>query len=156
MRIRIEKSKRRLTLWQGRRCLYHCAVQLGRSPVGAKRREGDGRTPEGAYRVCARNPQSKFFRALGLSYPGVADAKGAFRAGQIDRATLRRIEAAHRRGSRPPWDTPLGGWIMLHGQPDDGRSCAGDWTAGCVAVSNADMEWLFAHVRAGMRVVILP
>lgn len=156
MRIRIDKARRRLSLWQGRKCLYHCPVQLGRCPVGPKSREGDGRTPEGAYRVCSRNPQSKFYRALGLSYPGEIDARAAFRAGQIDQGTLHAIEAAARRRARPPWDTPLGGWIMIHGQPSDGRPVAGDWTAGCVAVSDADMAWLFAHVARGTRVIIRP
>lgn len=154
MRIRIDKSARRLSVWQGRRCLFRCRVQLGFHPQGAKCCEGDGRTPEGRYSVCSQNPQSRFFRSLGISYPNEADAQTALRAGTIDRETARRISSAQRRGLRPPWDSPLGGWIMIHGQPSDGRAATGDWTAGCVAVSDADMEWLFGHVRRGTRVVI--
>ena len=154
MRIRIDKARRRLSLWQGRKCLYHCPVQLGRCPVGPKSREGDGRMPEGAYRICSRNPQSRFFRALGLSYPGEIDARAAFRAGQIDQGTLHAIEAAARRRARPPWDTPLGGWIMIHGQPSDGRPVAGDWTAGCIALSDQDAEKLYELVPLGTRVAI--
>ena len=154
MRIVIDKAKRQLVLRQGRSVLYRCPVRLGSAPVGHKRCEGDGRTPEGRYFVCSRNPRSKFHLALGLSYPNRRDAETALRQGRIDRLTCRSILRAERKRIRPPWDTPLGGWIMIHGESPEGKT--GDWTAGCVAVSNSDMEVLFRWGYAGLRVVIRP
>ena len=152
MRITIDKARRRLVLRHGRRELYRCSVQLGSAPVGYKRREGDGRTPEGMYYVCSRNPKSIYHLALGLSYPNEKDALAALREEPIDREIYRRIAGAQQRKARPLWDTPLGGWIMIHGEAADGRS--GDWTAGCIAVKNDDMERLFRYGMIGLRVVI--
>lgn len=156
MRITVDKARRRLVLRQGRRELYRCRCHLGPLPTGAKNREGDGRTPEGMYYVCSRNPQSKYHRALGISYPNSADAARARRSGLIDGETYESICRAERRRMRPAWDTPMGGWIMIHGEPHDGRDPDGDWTAGCIAVSDRDMDALFAMCALGVRVVIRP
>lgn len=156
MRITVDKAKRRLVLRQGRRELLHCRCALGSAPVGHKQREGDGRTPEGRYFICSGNPKSKFYRSLGISYPNARDARAALAEGRIDADTCRRIEYAQRMGMRPDWDTPLGGWIMIHGTADDGRDLSGDWTAGCIAVSNADMDLLFRCRFGGAQVVIRP
>lgn len=154
MRITVEKGKRRLTLRQGRHVLHCCPCRLGFAPEGRKRSEGDGRTPEGRYFVCSANPQSKFYRALGISYPNAADARTALAVGRIDGEACRGIERAQRMRRRPAWDTPLGGWIMIHGEPSDGRDASGDWTAGCVAVSNGDMDVLF-RCRGGRVAVVI-
>lgn len=151
VRIVIDKARRRLVLRQGRRELYRCRIQLGVVPVGAKQREGDGKTPEGRYSVCSRNPQSKYYRALGVSYPNERDA---CQARDLDAELRREIISAARKGQRPRWDTPLGGWIMIHGQPGDGRVVSEDWTAGCIAVQNADMDALWRWGYVGLRVLI--
>lgn len=156
MRIIVYKARRVLVLRQGRRELLRCACRLGSAPVGHKRREGDGRTPEGVYRVCSRNPKSKYHLALGISYPNARDAREALREGRIDAATCRAICSAQRKKQRPAWDTPLGGWIMIHGEPGDGRDPDSDWTAGCIALHNADMDVLYRYGFAGLRVVIRP
>ena len=154
MRMVVEKARRRLTLRQGRRVLYRCRVWLGSEPRGPKRCEGDGRTPEGIYEICSRNPQSKYCLALGISYPNAADARLGLREGRISEAQYRAICRAQRARRRPPWDTPLGGWIMLHGESGDGR--VGDWTAGCIAVTNGDVQALYRWGFIGLRVVIRP
>lgn len=155
MRITVYKAMRRLALTDGDGvCVWECDVCLGSSPVGAKEIEGDGKTPEGAYRIATKNPKSRFHISMGLSYPNAADARAAFAMGRIDPETLADIETAERDGKRPPWDTPLGGFIMLHGEHPDGRR--GDWTAGCVAMRNADIERLYALVDIGVEVTILP
>lgn len=147
----IEKSKRRLTLKNGNQTLHICRVGLGRQPVGHKLREGDGRTPEGAYTVCLIKEQGKYGRSLGLSYPNRRDAELALHENRIDTATheaiLRRLEA----GERPPWGTPLGGEIYIH----EGGS-ATDWTQGCIALDEGDMDILFAHREQIAGVEILP
>ena len=153
--IRVYKQKRLLEAWDGDRLLLSCRVSLGfGAGEGRKRREGDGRTPEGSYFVCTKNAASRFHRALGVSYPNARDAREALARGEIDANTCRRIAFAAENGLRPDWQTPLGGFIMLHGEHPDGR--AGDWTAGCVALKNADMEALFALARIGDAVEISP
>jgi len=126
-------------------------IALGTNPVDAKRTEGDGCTPEGAYCVCTKNERSRYHLFLGLSYPNAADAARGRRAGLIPRAQHRAITEAITSGRRPPWKTRLGGEIGLHG-----AGSGTDWTAGCVALSNADIEELFLLLDLGDQVVIEP
>ena len=139
MRILILKAQRLLVLADGAAERLRATVALGRNPIGPKRREGDGRTPEGVYRICLIREQGKYGRSLGLNYPNAEDARRAFTEGLIDQATLTAVERAQAEGRRPPWGSPLGGEIYLH----EGGT-AGDWTEGCVALREADMEALFS------------
>ena len=145
-RIEIHKQER-ILLWREK--TYRIA--LGESPLGHKMREGDGKTPEGEYFVCTKNDKSKFHLSLGLSYPNASDAQAAFAAGRISKAECDAVCAAQKTGKRPPWDTALGGFIMIHGGGTDS-----DWTKGCIALSDADMDVLFAEVPLGTAVRILP
>ncbi len=151
MFIRIEKARRTLCVWNGCQKVFSCRVGLGRAPEGPKRREGDGRTPEGVYRVCLVKEAGKYGRSLGLSYPGAQDAQLAHARGDIDSATLANILAAHAQNKRPPWGSPLGGEIYLH----EGGSQA-DWTQGCIALDEADMDILFPLRDRIERVEIVP
>ena len=153
--IRVFKHRRVLEAFDGERRVLSCRVSLGfGADAGPKRREGDGRTPEGAYFVCTKNAASRFHLSLGISYPNARDAQEAFARGEIDEATRERLVRAAKDGLRPDWQTPLGGFIMLHGEHPEGR--AGDWTAGCVALDNANMEVLFSLARLGDGVEIYP
>ena len=154
MVIVVVKNERLLRLLDGEREVFRCHIALGSDPVGPKRAEGDGRTPEGRYRVCTRNPQSKYHLTLGVSYPSEQDAALALREQRITQDEYESIARADCDGMRPPWDTPLGGFIMIHGEHPDGRS--GDWTAGCVAVTNADIETLWRLCPLGTEIDILP
>ena len=138
MRILIEKHLRRLIIYEQNQILFHCTIALGRCPEGAKTAEGDGRTPEGMYRICLVKEQGKYGRSLGLSYPGEQDALSAFSEGRIDRRTLDNILLAHQENRRPPWGSPLGGEIYLH---EGGTES--DWTQGCIALNAEDMDVLF-------------
>lgn len=151
MKILIEKAARRLTLTENGETLLVCRVALGKSPSGHKLREGDGKTPEGDYYVCTRNEQSKYHLALGLSYPNPADADAALHRAEITPGQHAAILSAHKRGKRPPWDTPLGGFIMIHGGGSET-----DWTAGCIALENDDIERLFALCPMNAPVRIVP
>lgn len=151
MRIVVEKAKRALTLWDGDTVRLHCRIALGREPLGHKAREGDGRTPEGKYRICLIKAQGRYGRSLGLSYPSVVDARRAFAAGVISGEAFQCILAAHAQALRPPWGTPLGGEIYLH----EGGA-ASDWTAGCIALEPEDMDALFPCRQAIDEVIILP
>ena len=140
MLVTVEKHRRLLTLWDGDLPVFTAAIALGRAPEGPKLAHGDGRTPEGRYRVCLVKEQGRYGLSLGLSYPNAADAQTAFAQGRIDHATLTAVLAAEASGARPPWGSPLGGEIYLHEGPTDR-----DWTQGCIALAPADMAVFWAH-----------
>lgn len=135
-RVVVHKADRRLELYQGDRLLRSYRISLGREPQGPKRREGDLRTPEGSYLIDYRNPQSAFHRALHISYP-----------------RRDQVAAARSRG------VPPGGLIMIHGLPNGagfiGRlHLLSDWTLGCIAVTNDEIEEIWRVVPDGTRIHI--
>ena len=135
-RILVEKSARRMTVWQKDGPPRTFRIALGFSPDGDKSREGDGRTPEGVFRIDRLNRQSKYHLSLGIDYP-----------------QKHHREAARRAVHRP------GGDIMIHGQPTQIPECynvKGDWTAGCIAVTNPEIEEIFAQAAIGIEVEIRP
>lgn len=150
-RVIIHKARRVLELWVGGTLLAALPVALGRQPLEHKQQEGDGRTPEGQYHACVRNENSKYHLAIGLDYPNRQDAELGLAEGIISRGQFESIAAALDEGNRPPWDTALGGEIMIHG---GGTRC--DWTAGCIALDDASMDYLWEHITIGTEVSILP
>lgn len=151
MKILIEKSNRRLIWVRADGSSLAFPIVLGKCPEGHKLREGDLHTPEGEYYVCTRNEKSKYHLALGLSYPNPSDADAALSRGEITLEQHSAILSAHENGKRPPWDTPLGGFIMIHGGGTES-----DWTAGCIAMKNEDIELLFSLCPIGTPVKIVP
>ena len=149
--IVIRESDRVLELYDGGRLIRSFAIVLGFSPDLDKEREGDGRTPEGDYRIEVKNPESAFHLSLGLSYPGPKDAEKGLAAGLITESERDEIVAAAENGTMPPQKTALGGEIYIHG-----GGCAGDWTRGCVALANDEMTELFNLVSIGTTVNIEP
>lgn len=145
------KKARRLCYYEYGKQLRACRVALGQAPVGGKEREGDGKTPEGEFYICMKNSASKFHLSLGLSYPSPVDAERGLREGLITREQHDAILAAAREKLRPPWDTPLGGEVCLHGM-----GATRDWTQGCVALDNGEIEFLFARVALGDPVFVQP
>ncbi|MEO8245397.1 MAG: L,D-transpeptidase family protein [bacterium] len=135
-RIVVEKAARRLVTYDGPTALGSYAVALGANPVGDKQRQGDGRTPEGTFTINRKNAGSAFTLSLGLDYPQQSD-----------------IIRANAGGFDP------GGDIMIHGQPNghaDSLIGSGDWTAGCIAVSNPAIRAIFAAAEVGTVVEIRP
>lgn len=151
LRILVHKGSRTLALYTGDRLLKSYPVALGKHPSGPKRKEGDGRTPEGEYYVSVKNPDSRFYLSLGLSYPNRLDAENAFLDGRITREEFRRISRAIDHGTSPPWNTVLGGAIFIHG-----FGAHRDWTEGCIALWDGDIRELFALVDVGTPVIITP
>ena len=135
-RLEIDKGARRLTVFAGGRAVKSYPVSLGRVPVGAKEEEGDGRTPEGSYVIDFRKADSAYHLALHISYPGPDDRR-----------------RASERGVSP------GGAIMIHGLPN-GLGWIGrfhrfhDWTEGCIAVTDEEMDELWRAVAPGTPVEI--
>ena len=139
-KVLVKKSERKLYLMKNGQPVRTYRVSLGVNPKGHKERQGDNRTPEGLYFLDARNAGSRFYKALHISYPNIQD----------------RVEAA-RRGVSP------GGQIMIHGQPASSRLQdlqdalrGADWTAGCIAVTNAEMEEIWSYTTNGTPIEILP
>ncbi|MEO6323396.1 MAG: L,D-transpeptidase [Thermoanaerobaculia bacterium] len=151
LRIIILKKQRRLEVYSSDTLLRTYRIGLGLNPKRPKERQGDNATPEGSFYVCVKNASSKYYRSLGLSYPGPADAERGLRSGLVTNAQRTRILSAHRHRTTPPWNTRLGGEIFIHG-----RGSQSDWTWGCVALDDADMAELFAMVPLGTEVVIRP
>jgi len=150
------KSKRRLYLFDGPTLIRTYAIGLGPQPAGPKHRLGDGRTPEGMYRICTKKRESEHYRFLGISYPGAGDARFGLAAGLLTTGEVRAILEADVRGRCPPWTTPLGGGIGLHGGGAHRADGSLDWTAGCIALDDADVSELFDVLRLGDPVEILP
>ncbi|MCA9488642.1 MAG: L,D-transpeptidase family protein [Myxococcales bacterium] len=155
----VAKAARRLMLFDGGELSVvdgspACwSVALGYDyPDGHKRVMGDRRTPEGWYTTSDR-PWSAFYGAITIHYPGVEDAEAGARDGRITSAQRDSIVAAHRKGVLPPMETRLGGKILIHG---GGNSA--DWTLGCVAMEDRELDGLRATLPKGMRtdVLILP
>ena len=130
--VLVYKGQRRLHLMSGSEALRSYRIELGFAPVGPKRQEGDGRTPEGSYVIDRRNPNSQYHLSVGISYPDEEDKARAAAMG-----------------------VPPGGDIFIHGTPREKRG-QDDWTAGCIAVSNREVEDIYAMVRDGTPVHLFP
>lgn len=154
--IHIHKARRLLCFIREEDVVFSCRIGLGPYPSGPKLAEGDGKTPEGSYYICTRNDRSKYTLFLGLSYPSPADAHTAFTRGGISQAQYSAIRNAFAAGKRPPWDTPLGGEIGIHGggvRVGDGLA---DNTAGCIALLDDDIRRLWPLAPLGTAVSIYP
>lgn len=136
--IIVYKSQRKMELLTNGKVIKSYKIALGGNPVGAKTRQGDHRTPEGIYRIDAKNAHSRFHLALHVSYPNAEDR-----------------ERARKLGVSP------GGDIMIHGLPDRYAHLGSlqshyDWTDGCIAVSNSEIEEIWKLVPVGTEVEIRP
>ncbi|WP_247228558.1 L,D-transpeptidase family protein [Yoonia sp. F2084L] len=129
-RIQVFKERREMQLLHNTSLLKAYKFDLGFAPVGHKTQEGDGRTPEGGYRIDRRNPYSRFHLSLGISYPDAND-----------------IAYAKAKGIDP------GGDIFIHGTPSRWAGIP-DWTWGCIAVQNEEMDEIYAMVDTGTLIYI--
>jgi murein L,D-transpeptidase YafK len=132
-RVIVYKSRREMLLLSGESVVRQYRIALGREPAGHKRAEGDGRTPEGRYLIDRRNPRSKYHLALHISYPNEGDRTRAEEAG-LD----------------------PGGDIMIHGVKPGVDHPATDWTQGCIAVTDAEIEEIWGLVADGTTIEIYP
>ena len=155
-RLVANKAERTLRVHCEGGATFTFAAAFGRDP-GTKRAAGDERTPEGDYRVAGPARPSRFHRFLPIDYPSAADADAALAAGRLSPADHRRIVEAHRRGELPPADTPLGGLLGLHGEGARwrGDSKQLDWTYGCIALPDTELDFVIARVRQGTPITIL-
>lgn len=136
-RVVVLKERRTLLLMKGETELARFTVALGKNPAGAKRLAGDKRTPEGRYVLDWHNPFSQFYRSIHISYPNATDKAWA-----------------QKNGVSP------GGDIMIHGQPKSfaqlGNYVVTDWTDGCIAVTNHEMDLIWSMVDDNTPIEIRP
>lgn len=151
--IEIWKSERKLEMRQGDALLGQFRIALGQQPLYGKERQGDGRTPVGRYYVSDRKADTPFHRFLGISYPNADDAERGYERRLIDASEWADIFFANLRGDAPPWHTVLGGRVGIHGYGDRPYLPI-DWTEGCIAVSNEDIELIYDHTTLGTPVII--
>ncbi|WP_277458332.1 L,D-transpeptidase family protein [Methylococcus capsulatus] len=131
-------------------------IAIGQHGAGVDKRRNDNKTPLGEYRIGWINENSKFHRFFGLTYPNPEIAKRGFIRGLIDEHLVRHILRAHLVDATPPQDTPLGGQIGIHGVGAGNRQVHEmfDWTHGCIALTNEQIDQLTPWVRKGTLVVI--
>jgi murein L,D-transpeptidase YafK len=149
--IVVLKSQRRLELYSAANLVRTYKIGLGLNPVPDKQREGDRATPEGEFYIFTKNPRSAFHLSLGISYPNIEDAERGMKSGLITRAQRDNIVRAIKRKQGPPQYTALGGLIYIHG-----NGASSDWTWGCVALENEDIEELYQVILVGTPVTIKP
>ena len=130
--VQVHKADRKLYLLHNDKVLKVYDVALGGQPLGAKEIEGDGKTPEGVYYISHKNPRSTYHLSLGISYPNDKDRANAVLLGK-----------------------PTGGDIYIHGGPIR-RTTKRDWTAGCIAVSDRQIEEVYSMIKPGTPIFILP
>lgn len=132
-RVVVVKERRKMYLLHNDQILKDYQIGLGFAPDGDKKVEGDGRTPEGRYVIDRRNPNSNFYLSVGISYPNEDD-----------------IAEAKALGADP------GGNIFIHGEARKNRGKGPDWTAGCIAVKDKEIEQVYAMVQDGTVIDIFP
>jgi murein L,D-transpeptidase YafK len=156
LRIVVKKAARTLTVYRGNSLERCYPVALGRNSTADKAVEGDEATPLGEFYICAKNPRSKFFLSLCLSYPNAEDAERGLAASLITPAEHAEILAALMRRAMPPQRTRLGGEIYIHGQPGARDTASENWTRGCIALDDPAMRELFDLSALGTPVLITP
>lgn len=139
--VLVEKSEKKMYLMLKGRVLREYPIVLGKNPVGPKVRAGDGRTPEGVYELTWKNPDSRFYRSINISYPNEGDAARAQALG-VEPGDLIMIHGS------PNW-VPSVDWAKKYLQRKD-------WTDGCIAVTNDIMDEIWDLVREGTPITIEP
>ena len=131
--IVVRKKARRMYLFEGNNMIRTYRIGLGSEPIGDKKVEGDGKTPEGLYYIDRKNPKSKYFLSLGISYPNKEDLAEARELGK-----------------------PAGGDIFIHGEDTKPNFFKRDWTAGCIALKDKEIREIYALVEIGTPIFIHP
>lgn len=153
----IDTQKMQIEVKRGEQTLAVFAnIALGRSGAGFKTRRGDNVTPLGDYKIGWINDQSPFHLFYGLTYPSAENAQEAFNKGLISSSEYDAIIYAHQHGQIPPQNTALGGQVGVHGlgKGDEQIHRLMNWTQGCVALTNSQVDELDQWIVEGMRVKI--
>lgn len=155
--IRVSKEKKHLSVYRGTELVLRVPADFGFNAFADKEKRGSGlnpddwRTPEGVFYVAKKNPASKYYKALVLNYPNAEDAARGLKERLITESEYEAIVKAEQQFEMPPMHTELGGWIEIHGH---GTGVGRNWTQGCVAIENAQIDKLYRWVEIGTPVLI--
>jgi len=155
----ISRSKQMLEVKQGDKIIRHYHVAFGKGGRGSKRKVGDNKTPTGIYRIMEFKADSRFHYFMQINYPNLTDAWHGYKDHLITAAQFRQIAAAYRYGELPPQNTLLGGYIGIHGIGPVTREklkihAIHNWTEGCIALENEEINELRKFVSIGTPVLI--
>lgn len=162
LQLIIQKSRSTVTLYKGDTHIRTYRAVFGKGyREGDKLRMGDKRTPEGEFYICTMNRSKRFYKFMGLSYPGIKHADHGLQSGTISLAEHASIRKAIEERQSPPWETPLGGAVGIHGRTIEAGNTqpqynGTNWTDGCIALDNADVDEIYHVVSLGTPVTILP
>lgn len=156
----VSRSKHQLVVKKDGNTLRTFKVAFGSGGKKAKLREGDHTTPKGEYRISKMRDSDRFHLFIQLNYPNMADAKRALKNHLISQKQYRRIFTAHLAGDLPPQNTALGGAIGIHGIGQETKDRVdihkiADWTQGCIAMRNDEIEELSRYVNVGTTISII-
>lgn len=155
--LRVSKAHGKVYVYRGSELIRTMAADFGYNVADDKIKQGSReepdhwRTPEGRFYVTEKNPNSQYYKAFVLNYPTAEDARRGLRDGLISETEHTQIIQASMRYQTPPMDTALGGWIEIHGEGTGGRI---NWTHGCVAVKNSQLDAIWEMVSRGTPVII--
>jgi len=157
--IVISKSERQLSVKTGEQTIKQYRVAYGRGGNGTKRNLGDKKTPIGVYKIVDFKGDSKFYYFMQLDYPNLLDAWYGYKNKVISAVEFKRIADAFKTKQKPPQDTNLGGYIGIHGLGKETEEKLDiqngfNWTEGCIALTNEEIDDLRKYVTIGTKVII--
>lgn len=155
--LHVNTNEATLAVMRGEKVLVKMTdISVGRAGVSRERRLGDQRTPLGDFRIVKIKEDSVFHRFFIIDYPNEERAQLALNEGEIDQSTFKAIRWAVRSGRLPPQNTPLGGNLGIHGlgRGNPRFHASFNWTQGCVALTNEQIDRLTPWIQVGTRVVI--
>ena len=157
--IEISKSRQELRILRDNETIKRFYIAYGKGGSGYKRKLGDNKTPVGNYRIAEVKSDSKFYYFLQLDYPNLVDAWHGYRDELISARVFKEIALAYKNKKMPPQNTPLGGYIGIHGIGEVTQEKLDihrlhNWTEGCIALKNEEMNELLKYVSIGTHVII--
>jgi len=157
----IWKSRYTVTLYKGNTAVKTYRAVFGKGyRDGDKQMRGDRRTPEGDFYICTMNDSKRFYKFMGISYPGLKHAEAGLQSRMISPDEYAMIKKAIEGRLLPPWETRLGGAVGIHGRTLEAGNAQQyviqNWTDGCIALDNADIDEIYTVVSLGTPVTILP
>lgn len=157
--LSVSKKENMLTVEKAGDVIKKYRIATGKGGDGTKRHRGDGKTPLGTYRVSAFKENSRFHFFIQLDYPNLVDAWYGYKNQVIDAENFKRIAAAYKKREAPPQDTELGGFIGIHGLGVTNEEKltiheSFNWTEGCIALTNEEINDLRNFVAIGTQVTI--
>lgn len=157
--IVIIKSAQELILKRGNQPYKTFRMSYGKGNNGPKRQRGDNKTPVGTYKILEFKPDSKFHFFMQLNYPNLLDAWHGYKERLISPAEFKQIALSFKNHEMPPQDTRLGGYIGIHGVGEITRERmkiheSVNWTDGCIALTNEEINYLRKYVTIGTPVII--